>query len=191
VSYPYEITIPNFNAGAGSNRLLIVGVEANNHNAISVSFGGAQLSRAVWSFHNNDAEFWYLVSPSGAGDIVVTLAGPTSAVVGAYSFSGVDQANPIPTTALGHNTSPDSPAISIVTKYPNSWVIDSPSMYGGVTLGGPTCAQEWDVNVPYEITGASSSTVRASPSSVTCSWAASGGGDLWDNVAIEVKASGT
>ena len=190
-SAPYQITLPNFNAGTGSSRLLLVGVEANNNNAISVTFGGVQLSKSVQSFYNNDAEFWYLVSPSGTGNIVVTLAGPTSAVVGAYSFSGVDQANPIPSTAIGHNTSPNSPAISIATKYPNSWVIDSPSIWGGVTLGGPTCAQEWNVNVPNAITGASSSRVRASPGSVTCSWTASGGGELWDNVAIEVKASGT
>jgi hypothetical protein len=40
--------------------------------------------------------------------------------------------------------------------------------------------------LPNAITGASSSTVRSSPGSVTCGWTASSA-DLWDDVAIEVK----
>lgn len=68
-------------------------------------------------------------------------------------------------------------------------VLDLPSIYGGVTLGSPTCTQGWDVNVQNAITGASSSTVQAKAGSATCSWTASQGGDLWDDVAIEVKAS--
>ena len=87
---PYEITLANFNAGTGSNRLLLVGVEANRNDVVSVTFGGVQLTERVESFFNNDDEFWYLTNPSGTGDIVVTMSGPTSVVVGAYAFSGVD-----------------------------------------------------------------------------------------------------
>jgi hypothetical protein len=185
-STPYQITLANFNAGGGNNRLLVVGVEANNNYAVSVTFGGAQLSKAVQSFYNNDAEFWYLVNPVGTANIVVTMTGATAVVVGAYSFSGVDQANPIPSKASLHNTSPSSPAISLTTLYANSRVIDSPAIWGGATLGSPSCPQQWDVNLPNAITGASSSTVRSSPGSVTCGWTASSA-DLWDDVAIEVK----
>jgi hypothetical protein len=187
-SSPYEITLADFNAGTGSDRLLVVGVEADNESVASVTFGGAPLTLAVQSFNNDDSEFWYLTAPTGTGNIVVTMAGPTSVVVGAYSFSGVDQASPIATTTTAHGTSPSSPSVTITTQYPNSWVLDSPSIFGDVTLGSPSCTQGWDVNIPNAITGASSSTIAKSPGPVTCSWTASGGGDLWDDVAIEIRA---
>ena len=182
---PYQATLPSFNVGSGSNRLLMVGVSANNNNVLSITFEGVQLTRAVSSFNNNDAEFWYLVNPTGTGDIVVTFAGPTAAVVGAYSFSGVSQSSPIPTAATNHNTAAGSPSVSISTQYPNSWVLDLPSIYGS-----PSCTQQWDANMPGAITGASSSTIAGSPGQVSCGWTASNGGDLWDDVAIELAASG-
>ncbi len=189
-SSPYQVTLASFNAGTGSNRLLVVGVSANNNIVLSITFGGAQLTKEVTSFVNNDAEFWYLVNPTGTGDIVVTFASPTATVVGAYSFSGVNQSNPIPTTATNSNSAASSPSISITTQYPNSWVLDLPSIWGGVTLGSPSCTQQWDANVPNAISGGSSSTIAASPGQVTCGWTASNGGDLWDDVAIELAASG-
>src|ERR1700687_5573510 len=103
-SSPYQITLSNVNAGTGTNRLLVVGVGANNNVVTSVTFGGVPLTNKVSTFYNNDAEFWYLTNPSGTGNIVVTMAGATSAVVGAYSFSGVDQTTPIPTSITNHNT---------------------------------------------------------------------------------------
>ena len=189
-SSPYQITLANFNSGASTNRLLVVGVEANNNNVASVTFGGVQLTKKVSTFSNNDAEFWYLKNPSGTGNIVVTMAGSTSAVIGAYSFSGVDQTTPMPTSATNHNTSAGSPTITITTVNPNSLVLDLPSIYGGVTLGSPTCTQQWDVHIAGAITGASSSTMASTPGSVTCKWTASSG-DLWDDVAVEVKAYST
>ena len=188
---PYQITISNFNAGTGTNRLLVVGVDANNQFVTSITFGGVPLTNKVSTFSNNDAEFWYLTNPSGTGNIVVTMAGATSVVVGAYAFSGVDQTTPIPTSVTSFSTSATSPTISITTQNPNSWVLDSPSIYGSVTLGSPTCTQQWDANIPNAVTGASSSSVKSSAGSATCSWTASGSGELWDDAAIEVKASGS
>src|SRR5438445_160338 len=124
-SSPYQIVLSSFNAGAGSDRLLVVGVEANDYPVAGITFGGSQLTRAVGSFVNNDAEFWYLTGPAGAADIVVTMSGPTSVVVGAYSFSGVNQTDPIPTSATDYATAPGSPTVSMSTQYPASWVLDS------------------------------------------------------------------
>jgi len=73
-------------------------------------------------------------------------------------------------------------------KYANDWVFDLPSIYGGSTLGSPTCTQQWDLNMPNAITGASSSKSVPSPGLVTCKWTASSG-DLWDDVAVEIRAS--
>ena len=188
---PYQITLANFNAGTGTDRLLVVGVGANNQFVTSVTFGGVQLTKAVRSFHSDYTAFWYLKNPTGTGNIVVTMAGSTSAVVGAYSFSGVDQTTPIPTSITKYATVYSSPTISITTQYPNSWVLDLPAIYGGKTLGSPTCTQQWDTNIASAITSASSSTVKPSAGLVTCNWTASGSGDLWDDTAIEIKTSGT
>ncbi len=188
VSSSNTITISNFNVGSDSNRLLVVGVSANNNDVASVTFGGASLTRTAYSFYNNDAEFWYLKNPSGTGDITVTMNGSTPAVVGAYAFSGVNQTVPIPTHVVKHNTSPTSPKISITTKYANDWVLDLPSIYGGSTLGTPTCTQQWDVNVPNAITGASSSIAVPTAGVITCGWTANSG-DLYDDAAIEINAA--
>jgi len=182
-----QLTLPNVSAG-GANGLLVVGISANNQYATSVTFNGAPLTQAVSSFTNNDAEFWYLKDPSGTGNVVATFAGQTQAVMGAYSFSNVNQTSPIQNTAASHNTSASSPTISITTQHAGDWVLDLPSIYGGQTLGLPTCSQQWDVNMPSEITGASSSAVVPTPSPVTCSWSAGGGGDMWDDVAVELRS---
>jgi hypothetical protein len=174
--------------GTANNGLLVVGVSANNNNVKSISFGGKTLTRAVFSFYNNDAEFWYLKNPSGSANIVVTMSGATQAVVGAYSFSGVNQTNPIVTKSIAHNNIPNSPKISLITKYSNDWVLDLPSIYGGVTLGSPTCIQHWDLTISNAITGASSSTSVLSPSTVSCQWTASSG-ELWDDIAIELRSN--
>jgi len=188
VSSSNQMTLANFNAGTGSNRLLVVGISANNNNAISVTFGGVSLTQAAGSFYNNDVEFWYLKNPTGTGNVVVTTGGPTQAVVGAYSFAGVNQTTPIPTHVTKHNTTPNSPNIAITTKFANDWVLDLPSIYGDSTLGSSTCTQQWDVNMPSAITGASSSKIVSTPGVVNCKWAASSA-DFWDDVAIEIRAS--
>jgi hypothetical protein len=190
-SSPYHITLSSFDAGSGSDRELIVGISANDEYATSVTFGGTSLTQLVSSFYNNDAELWGLTDPSGTENIVVTMSGATSVVVGAYELAGVSQSDPVPTTNSTYNLSSSSPSISLNTQYSNSWVIDQPSIWGGVTLGSPTCSQAWDVNVADEITGASSSTSTSSANTYGCSWTASDGGDLWDDVAIEVQASTT
>lgn len=188
---PYKITLANFNVGAGSNTLLVVGVSANNADVASVTFAGASLTKAVSSFNNNDAEFWYLTNPSGSGNVVVTMSGSTSVAVGAYAFSGVDQSSPIATTSTNTASTASSPTISITTANQNSLVLELSSIYGGVTLGSPTCAQQLNLNVLNAITSASSLTTALSPGTVTCSWTASNGGDAWDDIAMEIKASGS
>ncbi|MGI0092594.1 MAG: hypothetical protein ACREA8_00670, partial [Nitrosotalea sp.] len=108
---------------------------------------------------------------------------------GAYAFSGVNQTLPIATHVAKHNTTPNSPKITIKTKYANDWVLDLPSIYGSSTLSSPTCTQHWDRNVVSHITGASSSVIVPTPRVTTCSWTASNGGELFDNVAVELNAA--
>src|SRR6185312_8575704 len=99
-----------------------------------------------------------------------------------------NQTTPIPTHVTKHNTTPNSPSISLTTKFANDWVLDLPSIYGDSTLGSSTCTQQWDVNMPSAITGASSSKIVPTPGVVNCKWTASSA-DFWDDVAIEIRAS--
>lgn len=185
-----QVTLPNFSPGSGSNMLLVVGISANNASATSVTFNGVPMAQASASFQNNDAEVWYLTSPSNTGNIVVNMSAPTQAVVGAYSFANVDLNNPVAVTASSHSTTPGSPSISLTTKYVGDWVLDVPSIYGASTLGSPTCSQGWDRNIPDKVTGASSSREVTFPAQVTCNWKASSA-DSWDDVAVDLKAQGS
>lgn len=188
-SAPYTAILSSFSVGTAGNRLLVVGVEANNQSVISVTFGGKGLKQAAGSFQNQDTELWYLVNPNGTNKIVVTMAGATQVVIGAYALYGVDQGNPIPTTATYWGTG--NPKISLNTEFSNSTVLDSASIFGGATLSGSGCGTlGWDKNIVNRITGASGLTNKTAPGSVTCSWTASAGGNGWDDAAIEVKASG-
>lgn len=182
-----RIMLSDFDVGTGNNRLLVVGVSADRSHVNSITFGGMPLTKKVGSFYNDDAEFWYLKNPTGNGAIVVTMNGKTSGVVGAYSFSGVNQTSPMPTKAVQHNVNPTSPIISLTTKFANDWVIDLLSIYGGSTIGSSTCTQQWDINMPSAITGASSSKIVPTQSVVNCKWTAKSA-DFWDDVAIEIKA---
>jgi hypothetical protein len=187
-SSPYQVTLSNFAAGNGTDRLLVVGISANDKDVASITFGGTALTQSsAHSFTNNDAEFWYLVEPTGVANIVVTMAGATSVVVGAYAFSQVDQSDPIPDYSTAHNSSPSSPSISLTTSYANSTILALASIYGAETLGSPTCTGLWNNQVSGEITGASSLYNKASAGAYTCGWTAHSA-DYWDAVAIEIKA---
>src|SRR2546425_815545 len=190
-SSPYQITLP-VNIGTGSNRTLIVVVEANNNGASAITYNGGPMTKAISTFTGNDAEFWYQTNPaSGSHSIVVTMTGSTSVIVGAYSLFGVDQTNPIPTTAGTSGTS-NSPTLSLTTKNGNSWAIDSLAIWGGRTLSSPSQTLNWNIpgvaGATGSITGASSSTLKSTPGSVTFSWTATAA-DSWDQVAIEVKSA--
>jgi len=180
-------TIYNFKTGSNSNRLLLVGVEEQSPlDPTSIKFGSASLTEAISSHTNHSTSFWYLLNPSSTpANLTVSYSSSTAYVVGAYALYGVNQAHPIPTTATNSSTS-GNPTISLTTKYLNSWVFDSPAIFGGAVLSSPTCTEEWSIQRSSQVTGASSSTIQNTPAKATCNWASSRTGDKWDDVAIEV-----
>ena len=88
---------------SGSSGLLLVGVSINNDNfetVSSVTYGGVPLSFVGAATDNDDArvEIWSLVAPAvGTADVVVSFSASLThnAVVGAVSFTGVDQSDPL------------------------------------------------------------------------------------------------
>jgi hypothetical protein len=190
------VTLYNFSAGTGANRLLVVGVAADTQSVNGITFGGATLTQKASSFVNNDAEIWILKNPSSKpANLVVTMSGNTQHlsqfVVGAYAFSGVNQTTPISNTAANHGAVVGSPTVTITTQNANDWVVDLPSIFGGTTLSSPTCVPQWNSNVQYNstnaITGASSSTLVPTTGSVTCKWTASTA-EFWDDAAVDIHA---
>jgi len=110
--------------GAGTNRLLIVGVSIRNIDAgdtvNSVTYGGVSLTRAGFVANGNRSrvEIWSLVSsPTGSNNVVVTLIGANIAsfVVGAASFTGVNQTSPLGSfsSATGRSTTPSVNVTSV------------------------------------------------------------------------------
>lgn len=125
-------TINSFSISNQPNRILIVGISIRNiggQTVESVSYGSVNFSpanRFTWVYGTNNirVEIWYLVNPTvGIANIQVTLSGPTRAVVGAVSFYGVDQTNPIINNASNSGNSP-SPSVTINTIVNNAWVLD-------------------------------------------------------------------
>jgi uncharacterized repeat protein (TIGR01451 family) len=126
-----------------ANRLLIVGVSINLTNSTgttvtSVTYGGAALTRQ--GFHNDAGltrrvEMWSLLAPaSGTANVVANVNVPTNAtvgvVVGATTFTGVDQ-----TVPMGTFVSADGAA------------------GGCVTSATPTSACNSQLNVPSVVNG--------------------------------------
>jgi hypothetical protein len=143
------LTLKKFRVGTGRNRLLIVGVQAeergkNNVSDMvisSVTYGGHALTPIPNSevqlssiYFKDGAEYflkvalYYLLNPpSGAHDITVTFAGPVpSGNVGAMSLFNTEQAAPVNlVTNQKRNPSKKKEIITkITTRNDRAWVID-------------------------------------------------------------------
>ncbi len=99
----------------GSNRLLVVSVYCDNgdRDVTNVSYGGTNLDHLTTIIHSGGKpriEVWYLTAPeTGSNTILVSLAeGADKCAIGAISYTGVNQTNPIQgtTTTQGYSTSP-------------------------------------------------------------------------------------
>jgi hypothetical protein len=99
-----QLTLSNLTVGNGPERLLLVGVATpnENSNADSVTWGGAPLVRIGGKLVLNGdrsggctVELWRLLAPApGNHPVEVTLPRSAPCVVGAASFTGIDQATP-------------------------------------------------------------------------------------------------
>jgi uncharacterized repeat protein (TIGR01451 family) len=121
-----------------------------------VTYNGVALTRA--GFHNDSTnvrrvEMWYLVNPpSGANDNVVvteniiSAAATVGTVVGATSFSGVDQTTPIRAFASNDSNGAGTDAANVtVASGANDLVIDTLAIDGSHTISSAsgTQVQQW------------------------------------------------
>ena len=143
------LTLKNFQVGTGRNRMLIVGVQAEERgmeNASdmgisSVTYGDHALTlvpnsevqiSSIWVKDNTEyflkvAVYYLLNPPSGKHNITVTFAGPvTSGNVGGISLFNTKQTAPV-NLATNQKSNPSGKKeiiTSITTRNNGAWVID-------------------------------------------------------------------
>lgn len=167
---PFSVTLSNFTVGSGTNKVLIVGIESSSGTVSGVTYGGVALTQIVSKSNTVNTEFWILKNPtSGSADLVVSMSGSSTVIVGAYSFFGVDQINTTPTTTTNSDIA-NNPSITIINNNAFSWVLDS-VVVASTTLTNPTQTSRWNIQVIGVGDGASSSATTVQPnSSTTFGW---------------------
>ncbi len=178
--------------GAGVDRLLLVGVSmrSGDQSVNSVTYNGLALTR-VGEQSNGAAtrmEMWQLINPpSGTYNVVATLSASGRAVVGATTFSGVDQTEPLGPFVSTTGTSA-APSVT-VSSAAGEIVFDTVANAAGQTAMAPGAGQteRWDVDSggfnAQDVRGGAST--EAGAASVTMSWTA--GNDDWAIGAVAVK----
>jgi hypothetical protein len=116
--------------GTGANRLLIVCVgHADTTSVSSVTYNSVAMTSLVSEASGNTAKvrIYYLVEPdTGSHSITVTFSGETArSGIGAISFTGADQNNPINTYGSADGTELVVPRVTLTTTVKDTYLIDS------------------------------------------------------------------
>ncbi len=120
-----SLTIPH-TVGAGSNRILVVGVSMWSTNAPQVSGTGMTYAGQPMTLiaKHKDAvsgariytELWYMLSPpSGLNNVYIPFSVSTRAAAGVVSYSGVNQTTPLG-TAVVDGRAGTNPSISVTSQ---------------------------------------------------------------------------
>lgn len=181
------------------NRLLLVSVHMNLRNATgttvtSITYGGQPMTivNAITDgAPDTRTEVWYLLNPpTGANNVIMTAGGITpgqnvEAVVGATTFSDVDQTAPPSATNIGQN---DPATVTIAAANATDIIVDAISARETVTLTPDFQVQGYNVS-----TGGTNDDVQASVSgrlaatpNTTMSWNVSAN-RRWSIVALNIR----
>jgi hypothetical protein len=196
----------SFTPGAGSDKLLIVGVGSirshfggADNPPSSVTFGGSgltkrQQSKYVYSANVSLwASLWYL--PIAASVAAQTLQVNFSEAqsdfgVTILGYSGVDQTSPVVADAVGTGTT-DPSSVTIGSASGEMCVDILSVMQATITknVAGQTSRRE-EENVNFEYAAGSSD--HAGAASVSMGWTFGTGsfGDLWSQVVMSLRAAG-
>jgi uncharacterized repeat protein (TIGR01451 family) len=186
----------SLSVGAAANRLLIVGVSLNRQQRTTVAVNTVTDGAATLTSLGNETdtgndrrvEMFYLVNPaSGTNNIVVSFTNLSAGnnvgvVVGAASFSNVDQATPVRAFTAARGNIGSNPTVN-VTSNVGEMVVDTLAITGNRTAGaGAGQTTQWGQNdgtnlnttdvYGYGSTQAGAATVTMSETlSGTSSWA--------------------
>jgi len=184
-----ECTIAHTVNPAGTDTILIVGVTPKGSQTVSsVTYDSLPLTE----IRSDDdggvvvSSLWYRLSPStGPNTVEVTLSASEEVVIGAMSFTGVDQVSPIDDDNgdIGNN---DTPTVSLVTTECDARIVDVVSTLDGPLTEGAGQTERWDRN-EGSTAGGGSTEITTTPGSRTMSWTNIGGTKEWAISAAALK----
>ncbi len=191
VSYASPL-VAQHTVGAGSNRLLLVGLSTSyaGTTALTVSYGALPLTRVGVrdaAALDGRVELWSLVNPPvGTANLTVVLSDLNSTVVaGMASFTGVSAVAPIGTLSTNIGTT-GSPNV-VVASGAGELVLGFVMFNGSYTTLVPAATQtaRWTA-ITDRIIGAGST--RAGTTVTTLTWSvANNANDYWATAAIAIK----
>lgn len=172
------------------NRMLLVGISLRERTVSAITFGGVSMTLVGTRNNGTDSRIYIyrtLNPPVGTANVSVTLSGSASkgAIVGAISYSGVDQTNPLGTFVSASGES-GSPSIN-VSSLSGELVFDVLANKNTAALSpGAGQTERWDI-ASGEIRGGAS-TESAVSSSTTMSYSTSTGKWAFGGIAIKPAA---
>ena len=157
--------------GAGTNRLMLVGVSQKNKLVTSITYGGTPLTLVGENNTNGNARIaiYQLTNPpSGTANVVVNFnANPDKgAVVTVTTYTGVNQTTPLGTFAT--DESKDNIPTVDVNSVAGELVYDVVSARNQPVTVGSGQTQRWNINSGSEIYGAGST--KPGAAITTMSW---------------------
>lgn len=191
-----SVTITSFAVGAGANRLLVVGVSdfgSGGFVVTGVTFNSVALTKLDTNSQVIGAaiqwvELWYLKAPANVtANIVVTFGGIVEEiVVGADSWTGVDQSSTFGTVAKNFSSASTLPTVTVSS---NATAIVHDVVEGGdpnASLSA-TGTQRWQAaNGAFASRGLGQS--KAGAASVTMNWTGASNMDHWTNLGVGINA---
>ena len=179
------------NPSAGDDRILIVGITPKKIASLSsVTYDGQSLSKIRSDEYPGvvESSLWYLVNPStGPNPVIATLAEKGEVIIGAMSFTNVDQTNPIYQHA-GANGESVTPTIDVDALCESMLVSTLSTLDGPLTpLSGQT--ERWSINFA-SMYGIGSTLKADTPGTYTVEWTNTAGKKEFAITVTALKASG-
>lgn len=177
---------------AGTNKLLVVGISISDDTAVSsMTYSGQSLTLIRFDevlSTDRRSELWYLVDPpSGTADVVVTLDQVERAIIGAISFTNVDQSNPINVdNGAIDSVGATHPSVSLTTTVDNTLIVDVVSTVQGSMTPSTSQTERWDL-VRAQLAGSGSTNQTTTANTYTMSWTNEGGLDQWAMSAAAIR----
>jgi hypothetical protein len=161
-----------------------VGVSIGDDTAINtVTYSGQSLTRIRFdevTTTDRRSELWYLVNPpSGTANVVVTLDKNEQIIIGAISFTNVDQSSPINANNGGTDpTGTTNPSVSLTTTIDDTLIVDVISAVDGPMTPSAYQTERWDL-AQGQLVGSGSTNQTTIENTYTMSWTNDGGVDQW------------
>ncbi|MCZ7392697.1 MAG: hypothetical protein ABOK23_08315 [Candidatus Methanoperedens sp.] len=183
------LNLTSFAIGSGTNRLLVVGLNYNNTpgTTSTVKYNNTDLTLAMRANNSNKnyTELWYLVNPpSGSYNISHNQTNATQMVMGAWSYTGVDQVTPIGNITNATGTSTNS-NVSITTTVANSVLVDVETDGSTLLTVGAGQTQRYKANTT-KINGGGSEMSTSAAGTYNMNWAL-GSSAAWVNIGAEIR----